>query len=125
MVIIFFVTSADSGARVIDIITAGGTTDAPAIQRAVWAMLGGLIIGGLEALQTAAIISALPFALGRLVIAWDSIADCDKSIQPRAIALRDTFVAAVTGPRASRDMAILAGNQTNHEVDNEHDRKAR
>lgn len=74
MVIIFFVTSADSGALVIDIITAGGTTEAPAIQRVFWAMLGGLIaallliIGGLEALQTASIVSGLPFALVLLVM---------------------------------------------------------
>ena len=74
MVVVFFVTSADSGALVIDIITAGGTTDAPVVQRVFWAMLGGviaallLIIGGLEALQTASIVSGLPFALVLLVM---------------------------------------------------------
>jgi choline/glycine/proline betaine transport protein len=65
----FFVTSADSGALVIDMITSGGAAEPPAWQRVFWAASAGgvaavlLVTGGLAALQTAAIASALPFAV--------------------------------------------------------------
>jgi choline/glycine/proline betaine transport protein len=69
LVITFFVTSADSAALVIDTITSGDAEDPPAWQRIFWAIGAGvvaavlLVAGGLEALQTAAIASALPFAI--------------------------------------------------------------
>jgi len=69
LVVTFFVTSADSGALVIDLITSKDAPDAPAWQRIFWAVSAGavaavlLLAGGLQALQTAAIASALPFAL--------------------------------------------------------------
>jgi choline/glycine/proline betaine transport protein len=69
MVVTFFVTSADSGALVIDIIAAGGDPDPPIASRIFWALLAGavgavlLLVGGLEALQTAAVTTALPFAV--------------------------------------------------------------
>jgi choline/glycine/proline betaine transport protein len=69
VVITFFVTSSDSGSLVIDIITAGGNTEPPKIQRIFWAVMEGLVAaalllgGGLVALQTAAITTGLPFAL--------------------------------------------------------------
>lgn len=65
----FFVTSSDSGSMVIDIITAGGNPNPPKPQRVFWAVTEGvvaavlLIGGGLVALQTAAIITGLPFAI--------------------------------------------------------------
>lgn len=70
----FFVTSSDSGSLVIDSLTAGGKLDAPVPQRVFWALTEGavaavlLIGGGLGALQTAAIISGLPFALILLIM---------------------------------------------------------
>jgi choline/glycine/proline betaine transport protein len=69
LVITFFVTSADSGALVIDMITNGAAEDPPVWQRIFWAVCAGLVAavllvaGGLQALQTAAIASALPFAV--------------------------------------------------------------
>ncbi|MBP2315373.1 BCCT family transporter [Azospirillum soli] len=69
MVITFFITSADSGALVIDIIGSGGNPDPPILTRIFWAVLSGvvaallLLVGGLKALQTAAIATALPFAV--------------------------------------------------------------
>ena len=69
LVVIFFVTSSDSGSLVIDTITAGGKTDAPVTQRVFWAVFEGLvaivllIAGGLGALQTAAVSTGIPFAL--------------------------------------------------------------
>jgi choline/glycine/proline betaine transport protein len=69
LVITFFVTSSDSGSLVIDHLTSGGKHDVPKVQRIFWAVTEGavaavlLIGGGLEALQTAAITSGLPFAV--------------------------------------------------------------
>ena len=72
LVLVFFVTSSDSGSLVIDSITAGGKLDAPVTQRVLWALIGGLIavallwIGGanaLQAMQAAIISTALPFTL--------------------------------------------------------------
>ncbi|TPE53987.1 BCCT family transporter [Maribrevibacterium harenarium] len=77
LVLVFFVTSSDSGSLVIDGITAGGKTDAPMAQRVFWAVLEGIIavallIGGgaeaLTAIQAAAITIGLPFTLLMLVM---------------------------------------------------------
>lgn len=69
LVIVFFVTSSDSGSLVIDTITAGGKLDAPVSQRVFWATFEGLVAialllgGGLGALQAAAVSTGLPFAV--------------------------------------------------------------
>ncbi len=69
VIAIFFVTSADSGSLVINILTAGGDPDPPMIRRAAGAVLIGavaavlLLGGGLDALQTAAITTAMPFSV--------------------------------------------------------------
>ena len=61
LVIVFFVTSSDSGSLVIDTITAGGKINAPVAQRVFWATFEGLIAialllgGGLAALQAMAV----------------------------------------------------------------------
>ena len=43
LVVIFFVTSSDSGSLVIDGITAGGKVDAPIVQRIFWAVAQGVV----------------------------------------------------------------------------------
>ncbi|EGV33102.1 choline/carnitine/betaine transporter [Thiorhodococcus drewsii AZ1] len=72
LVLVFFITSSDSGSLVVDSITAGGKLDAPVPQRIFWAVMEGLIaatllFGGgadaLGALQAAAISVGLPFTL--------------------------------------------------------------
>jgi len=69
LVIVFFVTSSDSGSLVIDTITSGGKLDAPVIQRVFWCVFEGIVAitllvgGGLVALQTAALMTGFPFAL--------------------------------------------------------------
>ena len=76
LIVTFFVTSSDSGSLVIDNLTSGGDYDAPVWQRVFWALLQGvvasvlLLAGGLEALQTAAIASALPFLLTMLLMCF-------------------------------------------------------
>ncbi len=72
LVIVFFVTSSDSGSLVIDTITAGGKTDAPDAQRIFWALFEGLVaatlllVGGssaLKALQSMAVSTGFPFTI--------------------------------------------------------------
>jgi BCCT family betaine/carnitine transporter len=79
LVLVFFVTSSDSGSLVIDSITAGGKTDAPTAQRVFWAVMEGaiaaaLIFGGgadaLGAIQATAISAGLPFTVVLLVMTW-------------------------------------------------------
>ncbi|MEL6371383.1 MAG: BCCT family transporter [Pseudomonadota bacterium] len=76
LLLIFFVTSSDSGSLVIDSITAGGKLHAPVSQRIFWATMEGLIaivllVGGgsaaLSSLQAGAITAGLPFTLVVLV----------------------------------------------------------
>jgi len=76
LVIVFFVTSSDSGSLVIDTITAGGKVDAPVPQRVFWATFEGavaivlLVGGGLSALQAMVISTGLPFTLVLLLMCW-------------------------------------------------------
>jgi len=76
LVIVFFVTSSDSGSLVIDTITAGGKIDAPVPQRVFWATFEGavaivlLLGGGLPALQAAVISTGLPFTLVLLLMCY-------------------------------------------------------
>ncbi|GGP56758.1 BCCT family transporter [Shewanella saliphila] len=72
LVLVFFITSSDSGSLVIDSITAGGKIDAPVPQRIFWAIIEGAIaavllwVGGtqaIEALQAGAISTGLPFTI--------------------------------------------------------------
>ncbi len=68
LIISFFVTSSDSGSLVVDALTSGGALNPPKVQKVFWALAEGavaavlLLGGGLEALQTAAITTGLPFA---------------------------------------------------------------
>ena len=72
MVVVFFVTSADSGAMVVDMLASGGQDNTPIKQRVFWASSMGLVAialllaGGLKSLQTATIASALPFTIALL-----------------------------------------------------------
>ena len=74
LVIVFFVTSSDSGSLVIDTITAGGKVDAPVAQRVFWCTFEGLVAialllgGGLGSLQAAAIATGFPFAIVLVVM---------------------------------------------------------
>ncbi|MCU5782545.1 Choline/carnitine/betaine transporter family protein [Alcanivorax balearicus MACL04] len=73
MVVVFFVTSSDSGSMVVDMLASGGHDDTPVWQRVFWASSEGIVAialmlaGGLKALQSATIALALPFSLVLLV----------------------------------------------------------
>lgn len=71
LIVTFFVTSSDSGSLVVDMLASGGDIDPPKWSRIMWAVLEGAVAaallgvggGGLTALQTAAIVIALPFSV--------------------------------------------------------------
>lgn len=107
LVMTFFVTSADSGALVIDLITSGGASDAPAWQRVFWAVCCGtvaavlLLAGGLEALQTAAIASALPFAVVLILVCYGLL----RALQREGAQSGDRLSLAALAPPASPAMS--------------------
>lgn len=74
LVAVFFITSADSGAYVLDGIASRGREPSPVWQRLFWAVILGvmasvlLAAGGLGALQAMSLISALPFAAIMLIL---------------------------------------------------------
>jgi choline/glycine/proline betaine transport protein len=83
----FFVTSSDSGSLVVDNLTSGGKIDAPVGQRIFWALAEGavaaalLIGGGLQALQTATIVTGLPFALILIVMCFSLYRGLDEDFK--------------------------------------------
>ncbi|AUG55971.1 BCCT transporter (plasmid) [Thalassospira marina] len=75
LVVVFFVTSSDSGSLVIDTIAAGGKVDAPVPQRVFWCIFEGIVAivlllsaGGLKSLQSMVISTGLPFTIVLLVM---------------------------------------------------------
>ena len=76
MVVVFFVTSSDSGSLVDDMITSGGHPNPPRAQRVFWAVAEGtvaaalLLSGGLQALRTASLTSGLPMTAFLLIACW-------------------------------------------------------
>lgn len=103
MVVVFFVTSADSGAMVVDTLASGGDSNTPIWQRIFWAALMGvvaitmLLAGGLQALQTLTIASALPFSMVLLA----SIYGLFKALRVDAYK-RDSQQLATIAPTSSR-----------------------
>jgi BCCT family betaine/carnitine transporter len=88
LVIVFFVTSSDSGSLVIDVISAGGKVDAPTPQRVFWCTFEGLVAialilgGGLVALQAMAVSSGLPFTVVLLVATFSIIKGLSSEPKP-------------------------------------------
>jgi len=74
LIAIFFITSADSGSLVMDMITAGGKMDSPVAQRVFWCVLAGMVAmalmlgGGMASLQSMTISISLPFGLVLLLM---------------------------------------------------------
>lgn len=75
LVTIFFITSSDSGSLVVDMLASGGDPEPPTWSRIMWALLEGavaiglLLAGGLGALQTGAILTAVPFSVVMIAMA--------------------------------------------------------
>lgn len=79
LIAVFFITSADSGALVMAMIASGGQTEPKTWLRVSFASLSSalaislLVAGGLEALKTAAILTALPFSVVMLAMCWSTL----------------------------------------------------
>jgi len=97
MIVIFFVTSCDSGAMVVDMLCSHGSNNTPLWQRIYWAIGIGvvaailLLAGGLSALQTMTIASALPFAIVLLL----AIVGLIKALRVEAFKQESQLIAAI------------------------------
>lgn len=106
MVLVFFVTSADSGALVVDMLASGGNTNTPVWQRFFWAaVMGGMAIAllladGLQALSTATLASALPFSVVLLFVMWGLVKALRADVMKR-----DTRTQLHLAPRHSGPIA--------------------
>lgn len=115
LVALFFVTSSDSGSLVVDMLTSGGNPDPPVWQRIFWAVTEGvvagvlLLLGGLRALQSAAISAGLPLLLVLFLLCvglWRSLSMSERARRtpaenPRAVVASST----VPAPAASASVA--------------------
>ena len=105
LVSIFFITSADSGAFVMDMIAHKGDPNPPRITRIFWASASGVIAAaliwvsslsgdgasGMEGLQALALLSALPFSvvmIGMTISLWRSLSTEVKVIEKLELRLR-------------------------------------
>ena len=121
LVALFFVTSADSGALVIDMLTSKGEEESPLWQRIFWTMLvGGLAIallmtGGLESLQAATIASALPFTVVMILMCWGLLKAMHLDATKRSI-LRQARILPGTSEDWRARLRLLAHNPLKVEV---------
>ena len=76
---VFFVTSSDSGSLVMAMIASGGDIEPKNWLRVFFAVVAALLAvallltGGLNALKTAAITTALPFSVVLLMVCWSTV----------------------------------------------------
>lgn len=98
MIVIFFVTSADSGALVMGMIASGGDVEPKNWIRIFFTLVTSLLAsalllsGGLEALKTAAIIIALPFSIVLILICWSTYRAFSRESRAYEKARRVAFV---------------------------------
>jgi glycine betaine transporter len=79
LVTTFFITSADSSTLALGMLTTGGEREPSTINRVIWGFLIGalasllMVVGGVDALQWAAIITGGPFAIITLLAAVSAV----------------------------------------------------
>ena len=118
LVTVFFITSSDSGSLVIDHLTSGGKIDSPVPQRVFWAVMEGVVAatllvgGGLGALQTASIITGLPFSIIILFIIYSLYAglaqeyEVEEAVRQRLKDVEERHVLEEAISSAVRDEAL-------------------
>ena len=117
---VFFVTSADSGALVIDTIASGGADDTPRWQRLYWCLMLGLVAallllaGGLGALQAATLVAALPFAVIMILISIGLVRQMNADVAGLAL---DT-----EGPPLAEQLKRILSPASRREIDRQIDR---
>lgn len=95
---LFFVTSSDSGSLVLSMLSTGGDTDPKNWIRVFWAVTTALVAvallltGGLDALKTAAIITALPFSVVMIGICVSLVKAFSREHRRGETERRDEFV---------------------------------
>jgi choline/glycine/proline betaine transport protein len=124
LIAVFFITSSDSGSLVVDTIAAGGETQTTTAQRVFWCVLEGLIAavlliaGGLAALQSATIATALPFSLIMLVLIWALFVGMRADVAQRRVAHGASVPRAhpTTGLTWQRRLGLILNAPTEKEV---------
>jgi glycine betaine transporter len=108
LVLLFFVTSGDSATLVLGMMSTGGTENPGAKVKIAWGLLISgiaislLLAGGLQAVQTATIVFALPFSIVIVLMAialWRGVRDDWREEQRRERALRRRMRDMVEPPR--------------------------
>ncbi len=121
LLMIFFVTSADSAVLVLATMSTEESGDPPLARRMVWgvaiALIAGVLLlaGGLNALQGMITIAALPFALLMLAVMWSlyRVLDMEHALQrrraQRARRLMDEWIEReIAAQEETRDEAARA-----------------
>ena len=124
LVAIFFITSSDSGSLVIDSIAAGGETETTTGQRVFWCVMEGavagslLLAGGLGALQSATIASALPFTFVLLALVWSLVVGmrADLHQQSHALVAHSPSAHPAAGLTWQRRLGLILHAPTKPEV---------
>ena len=128
----FIITSADSGALVVDSITSGGKLKTPPFQRVIWAIATGLIAavlmygGGLNALQTVVTISGLPFAILLVMMAYSLLSgikeDYQESERKKMLIEKETYrkniLQLLDKERVEKNQRNADSKENNNLIDN-------
>jgi choline/glycine/proline betaine transport protein len=92
VVVVFFVTSSDSGSFVVDMLTSGGDLDTAVQTRVFWAVTEGAVAAtllvaagqtGLQGLQAGAVSAGFPFAIVLVFATWSLLRGLKQEIEPR------------------------------------------
>lgn len=120
LILLFFVTSADSGSLVMGMLTTGGTEPRNRV-RIAWALVTSLlaisllIAGGLASMQTAAIITALPFSVVIILMCISSFKAFGIEVRREQRAKRRLFAAELT-ESVSADVSEQLSDQVTEQV---------
>ncbi len=92
LVLVFFVTSMDSGSLILDTMTAGGKIDTPTPQRIFWCVFLGvlgialLLGGGLASMQALALTTGLPFCIVMVIMCFSIL----KGLRQEALSMKNS-----------------------------------